>query len=325
MSSHPATLLPFAVPVPSAPRALGDPSEELGDLHRTILDSISDGVYLLDTAGRIVYWNAAAERISGFPAAEVIGSRCADSILRHCTSNGTELCETACPMRQTLRDGTLRQRDLWLHHKRGHRIPVSVRAASVKNAAGTIIGCVEVFSDISHRIVALEQAEESNRLAYLDELTAVGNRRSVEARLRELFDDPSGMGMPVGVLFFDIDHFKSFNDLHGHETGDRVLRAVAGTLASNLRSYDLVGRWGGDEFVVVSVATSLHALAGLGERLRSLVQSMIVANDIDGMQVTVSIGGTMTRVGDDVRALIARADAHLYEGKKQGRNCSLVR
>ena len=292
----------------------------LDDLHRAILDSIHDGVYFVDSNCRILFWNRAAEAISGYRAAEVEGTRSNDCILRHCTSEGIVLCGAGCPLERSLVEGSPFEAELWLHHRHGHRVPVTVRTTPVRDDSGTVVGCVEVFSDNSRKITTIEQAKELNRLAFVDELTDVGNRRAVEKRLRELFSDPHGMGMPAGVLFIDVDHFKPFNDRHGHETGDRVLRAVAATLSANLRSFDFVGRWGGEEFVVVTAATSMRDLRYLAERLRALVEQTSI--DVDGasLGVTVSIGGSVARVGDDRATLVARADELLYESKRLGRN-----
>ncbi|MBI2215329.1 MAG: GGDEF domain-containing protein [Acidobacteria bacterium] len=294
-------------------------------LYRSILDSIRDGVYFVDLDGTILYWNRAAEAISGYKPEEVVGRVRGECVLRHCTSEGSMLCGAGCPIERSILDGAPHEAEVWIHHKRGHRVPVCIRATPVRDDGGCVVGCVEVFSDNSRKIVSLEQAKELNRLAFIDELTEVGNRRSVEIRLRELFSDPHGMGMPVGVLFIDVDHFKDFNDRHGHDTGDQVLRAVAATLGANLRAFDFVGRWGGEEFVVVTSATSLRDLQQLGERLRALVQRTNVEIDSQSLSVTVSIGGAITIVGDDPASLVARADGHLYESKGSGRNRSTVR
>ncbi|MGK2858632.1 MAG: diguanylate cyclase [Thermoanaerobaculia bacterium] len=293
-------------------------------LYLEILQSIEDGVYFVDCDRRIVFWNRAAEAISGYRAEEVMGRRCADGILRHCTADGSILCGAGCPLKKTMLDGQSLEADVWLHHKRGHRVPVNVRSTAVRDDDGRIVGSVEMFTDRSRKIVALEQAKALNRLAFVDELTQVGNRRSVDAKLNELFADPAGMGMPAGVLFVDIDRFKSFNDQYGHDTGDLVLHAVASTLGANLRAYDFVGRWGGEEFVVVTVASSLSDLQQLAERLRLLVEQTDLEIDGEQLRVTISIGGALAALGDDPKSLVTRADAHLYESKRNGRNRSTV-
>lgn len=297
----------------------------IDDLFRSILDGVHDGVYFVDLDRKILYWNQAAEAITGYASEEVVGRRRLECLLRHCTADGIVLCGAGCPIERSLIEGCSFEADVWLHHKRGHRIPVHVRSTPVRDDAGRIVGCAEVFADISRNIVSLEQARELNRLAFIDELTEVGNRRSVEIRLRDLFSDPHGMGMPAGVLFIDVDHFKNFNDRHGHETGDRVLRAVAATLGTNLRTFDFVGRWGGEEFVVVTAATSLRDLQNLAERLRVLVERTELEVDDQRLSVTVSIGGAIATVGDSDSSLVARADDHLYESKRTGRNRATVR
>ncbi|MFG0251896.1 MAG: GGDEF domain-containing protein, partial [Phycisphaerales bacterium JB038] len=123
----------------------------------------------------------------------------------------------------------------------------------------------------------------------------------------------------------DIDHFKRFNDTFGHEVGDRVLQMVAKTLTHACRSYDLAGRWGGEEFVVLAGRGEEAAVTALAERLRSLVAQSNL--DCDEMQlgVTVSLGATVARPDDDAESLFERADRLLYQSKEAGRNlCSFA-
>lgn len=117
------------------------------DVHRDILDQMYDGVYLVDTSRSILYWNQGAERISGFRADEVLGKRCSDNILMHVTDDGTNLCLNGCPLAATMEDGQLRESEIYLHHKEGHRVPVLVRTAPLRDAGGKTIGGAEVFSD----------------------------------------------------------------------------------------------------------------------------------------------------------------------------------
>ena len=94
-----------------------------------IVDNLHDGLYLVDRNRVITYWNKAAERISGFAAADVIGKSCADNVLSHVDGKGCALCTGLCPLAETMCDGRLRQSEIYLHHKNGHRIPVAVRAS----------------------------------------------------------------------------------------------------------------------------------------------------------------------------------------------------
>ena len=289
-------------------------------LHADILDQMHDGVYLVDTDRAIRFWNKGAERISGYGAEEVLGTRCSDNLLMHVDDEGEPLCLTGCPLAATIADGAPREVEVYLHHKEGHRVPVHVRAAPLRDSAGRVVGAIEVFSDNSARSAMREEIERFKKLALFDPLTDIGNRRFAEMALTARHDEQERYGWPFGVLLVDIDHFKSFNDRFGHDTGDRVLRMVAQSLAANVRSFDVVGRWGGEEFVVVLEKVDLEELGRRADVLRRLVGTSSLLVDVEPLSVTVSIGGTIARPGEDPSETLKRADGFLYRSKEAGRD-----
>jgi PAS domain S-box-containing protein len=113
---------------------------------RVVLDRLREGAYTVNPRRQITYWNPAAERITGFTSAEVVGRYCADNILIHIDHCGTNLCRRGCPLTQTLQWGEPHESDLFLHHRSGHRVPVAVRAAPIHGAGGAIVGAIELFS-----------------------------------------------------------------------------------------------------------------------------------------------------------------------------------
>jgi diguanylate cyclase (GGDEF)-like protein/PAS domain S-box-containing protein len=291
------------------------------DFHRILLDNLYDGVYFTDLQRTITYWNKGAERISGFPGDEVVGQRCMDKVLMHVDEEGNVLCNTACPLAKTLADGCLRECQVYLHHKDGHRVPVLTRVAPIRDPEGTIVGAVEIFSDNTEMLVARQKADHLRKLALSDDLTGVGNRRYLEMALESRLDELRRYGWDFGILFVDVDHFKRVNDTYGHEAGDAVLRMVARTLAHNLRASDTVARWGGEEFVVLVLHADLDGLEQTASRLRALVERSSLGRGNASIHVTVSIGGTLARDGDSLASLVARADRLMYRSKSVGRNC----
>ena len=155
------------------------------------------------------------------------------------------------------------------------------------------------------------------RLANHDFLTDLPNRRQLEQVLRVSISQAARSGLPCAALVIDIDHFKRLNDRFGHPVGDKVLREISRRLQNELRAGCTLGRWGGEEFVVVAPQTELHEAQQLGERLLYAVR----ADPISGEHlVTVSIGATSYRPGDTPETLIARADRALYRAKQAGRD-----
>lgn len=290
------------------------------DSYARIIDNLHDGLYFVDRDRTITFWNKAAERISGFSAGEVIGRRCSDNILTHVDAKGETLCLSACPLAATIRDGAPREAAVYLHHKDGHRVPVAVRVSALLDDDGAVIGGIELFTDISNQAANELRVRELEQLALLDTLTQLANRRFLEQEIRNRLEELERFNVPFGILFIDIDHFKTFNDRHGHDAGDEVLRSVAKTMLTNSRPFDLYGRWGGEEFIGIIRNVAAEDLAHLGNRLRTLVASSYLAQGDGKLQVTISIGAAIAREDDSVAALLKRADALLYESKNAGRN-----
>jgi len=294
--------------------------QENQELYKAILDNIYDGVYFADRSRKITYWNKGAERISGFESSEVIGRSCSDNILMHVDSKGINLCKSACPLAKTIHDGKTRETEAFLHHKNGHRVPVVIRTTPLIDSQGRIVGAVEIFNDNSSQVALRQRFNELQEMALYDDLTGIANRRYIEMNLKTRFGEMRRYGRIFGVLFIDIDHFKKINDTYGHDIGDRVLKMVADTLVSNLRSFDILGRWGGEEFVSVVVNVNEKLLSSIAYRFRTLVEQSSFSLETVALRVTVSIGATLARPKDTVKTLMKRADRLMYRSKQAGRN-----
>jgi diguanylate cyclase (GGDEF)-like protein/PAS domain S-box-containing protein len=287
---------------------------------RKVVENLHDGLYFVDTNRVITYWNRAAEEITGFTAEEVVGRSCAENILTHMDSEGNNLCLNLCPLAAAMEDGQPRGAEVYLHHKDGHRVPVSVRVSTVVDDAGDIIGGVELFSDISSQEANALRLKELEKLALIDQLTQLANRVYLEREINGCLEENRRYGIPFGILFMDIDHFKRFNDSWGHDVGDEVLKFVSRTFVANARPFDLYGRWGGEEFVGIIRNIGSEDLAALGNRLRGLIAGSYLLHEGKHLQVTISMGATTVADGDSIDRLMRRADTLLYRSKEEGRN-----
>jgi len=294
------------------------------DFYFDILNNLFDGLYFVDRERRITFWNRTAASLTGYEAREVVGRRCADNILVHVDAEGRNMCEGLCPLARTLEDGESREAEVFLHHRQGHRLPVAVRVAPIRDAQGRITGAVEVFNDNTRRLAESQELEHLKELALVDPVTEVRNRHSLEISLASILKEVDRYNWPMGLLFVDIDRFKRVNDSYGHDSGDRVLKAVAQTLARSVRAFDVVGRWGGEEFVLIVRNITERNLAVLAEKIRVLVAKSFVTLAAAEVGVTVSIGATALVPGDTVDAAIARADRLMYKSKAAGRNRATV-
>ena len=285
-----------------------------------VLENLHDGLYFTDTHRIITFWNHAAERITGYPAAEVLGRSCAANILVHVDTDGRSLCRGLCPLAMTMADCVGREAEVFLRHRDGHRVPVLVRTGPLKDRAGQVVGGVELFTDLSNILANNSRVRELEQLALLDTLTQLANRAYLQREIEARFEEMRRYGIPFGLLFMDIDFFKRFNDTYGHDVGDAVLKLVANTFTANSRAFDVYGRWGGEEFVGVIRSIDAEDLVVLGNRMRVLVNQSFLMHDEARLGVSISLGATVAKPDDTAESLIKRADQLLYRSKKEGRN-----
>jgi PAS domain S-box-containing protein len=208
------------------------------EFYRDLLDNLYDGIYFVDRDRRVTYWNASAERITGYRSSEVVNKRCRDNILIHVNDSGASLCDCGCPIEESITSGRTSETEAYLRHKDGHRIPVSIRTFPIRDSEGGITGAIEIFTDNSSRAAFLHRIEELQRMTVLDHLTGLANRRYIDMNLDARLSEMARYGWPFGVLFIDIDHFKHVNDVYGHDIGDEVLKVIAKTFINNSRPFD---------------------------------------------------------------------------------------
>lgn len=288
----------------------------------TLVQNMRDGVYFVDPARVIRFWSKGAERISGYAAVDVVGRTCGDYLM-HCDEHGEVLCGARCPLKDCAVRRCPVEGRLWLKHAQGARVPVHVSANPVLGSDGKCQGMVEVFRDVSEELALLKRAEELESQALLDPLTGVGNRRYAERVLEQAWQSWQRYGTHFGVAMLDVDHFKQVNDAHGHTAGDDVLRMVARTMAGSLRTFDFLGRWGGEEFLAVIQCVGAKDLSRVASRCRELGGSVCVPAGGARVRVTLSSGAASVEECRTLADLVGLADRRLYAAKDAGRDCAV--
>ena len=167
------------------------------------------------------------------------------------------------------------------------------------------------------------QTEENQQRikASTDALTGLYNHEYILSILRKTMKEDAAKDQPTSVMMADLDHFKEINDTHGHPVGDKVLMEVSRRLGAALRDFDNLGRYGGEEFLIVLKNTTLSTALTVAERVREHISAGPVSLHGDIVEVTTSIGVSVMRPGDDADDMVRRADKALYEAKAAGRNC----
>jgi two-component system cell cycle response regulator len=175
-----------------------------------------------------------------------------------------------------------------------------------------------LMSRLKVNVRAFQLKKRLERLAVTDGLTDLYNHRYSYERLEEEAAKAARYGRPLSLAMLDIDDFKHINDTRGHRVGDQVLAALAKTLRDSLRSVDVVGRYGGEEFVAIFPETPLGAARVAAEKVRAAIECLKPVDD--GLAVSVSIGLAEYRTDENIAAFVARADAELYQAKRSGKN-----
>ncbi len=288
--------------------------------YKKMLEFLYEGIYFVDTERTITSWNKGAEKITGFTADEVVGRKCYENILNHVDDQGNQLCLIGCPLHGTIGDGVIREARVFLQHKKGYRVPVAIKTLPMYDDNGEIIGAAEIFVDDKNKVQILNSLEQYKKEATEDALTGISSRRYIKAVLEAKKIEYDELGTSFGVAFMDIDNFKGVNDIYGHDAGDEVLKMVAKTFEANLRRQDVVGRWGGEEFVAVFSSVDTAGIQSVTEKMRVLVEQSRIRNGSEEIHVTVSIGVTLALPEDNPESIIKRADDLMYKSKQSGKN-----
>lgn len=285
-----------------------------------ILENLYEGVYFVDKTRTITSWNKGAAEISGFIANEVVHKKCYANILNHVDSNGVALCFDGCPLHATMMDGHPRESMVFLQHKDGHRVPVMIKALPIVNNDNVIEGAIEIFSEIKDEKQVQSDLLKLQLEASQDSLTGVPNRKYlsslIESRIREF----KAVNKTFGINFIDIDNFKNVNDTYGHDIGDEILKLLVNTVKNNLRKNDIIGRLGGEEFVIIYSDLDRENLITLSEKIRILVASSTLRLPEKNLSITISVGATFVEESDTVSSIIQRADHLMYQSKENGKN-----
>lgn len=273
---------------------------------------VMDATPLDDGGPKIVYVNPAFEALMGYRAQDVIGHN-----PKFLQGAGTS-DQTRYKIRQAMRDGKSIRTEILNYDSQGKELWLDINMVPLFDEHGKLAYYAAIERDLTEhkRLQARLEA-----LATTDSLTGLLNRHTFLQLADKEFARARRYSRPLSVIMIDIDHFKSINDRHGHAAGDEVLRGMSAICQSNLRDSDLLGRVGGEEFVLVLPDTPQTNAVRVAERMREQLAKSPIQPASLNLTITASFGVTSLREGDDsLQTLIERADAAMYSAKHGGRN-----
>ncbi|MEX0726321.1 MAG: diguanylate cyclase [Planctomycetaceae bacterium] len=287
------------------------------------LESMYDGYYVVDPKMKFQIWNRGMEQLLGQGSMNVLGQAWANHAIRYADDYGASLPQSEIPIQRVLRDGRSFTGECSVQHVDGQWVRVEVQSIPIWDQMGHLHGVAEIFRNLSRSNSHPIEFRELKLAATRDPLTNVNNRGELEAQLARCVNhfNSSRSPAPFSVIFLDVDLFKSVNDTFGHDVGDLVLIETARLLQMELYSGEIVGRYGGEEFVIINPETNLEQTVQKAERLRTALSRLSIPQ-LEGRQVTASFGVTEAEFGDSIESILKRADTALYRAKHAGRNCT---
>jgi len=278
-------------------------------------------IFVLDPEHRVTDWNRACEMLTGIAAEQMVGTThhwqafyrekrpcLADLVIDSADRSDLGTLYTSAKKSELLEEGI--HAEEWLDTVGGARRYLSCDAVPIYNHNKELVAVIETLHDLTER---KKMEEALTRLATTDTLTGIYNRGKIEECLRQEMARAARYGSPLTILLFDLDEFKKINDSLGHSIGDQVLKEVAATVGKQIRETDMLGRWGGEEFMVLCPGIVAQDAVAIAEKLRQRVEELPIG-------VTISCGIAGCLPGESMDGLINRADKALYAAKHSGRN-----
>ena len=285
-----------------------------------LLEQASDGCSILNQDKTFIFWNKAAEDLTGFKKEEILSKSCQIEPPLYTDADGQSLCPENCLCEQTMKNKQPKILDVFIRNKTGYRLPVKLRVFPVINTDGQAVGAVEMFSNSSPAVTIPLRVPELEKMQLLDIDTGIPNQLYMEMYLKNKIDEYHKYGLPFGLIYTDIDNFNKLQERFGRFNAAKLVRMVARTLYKNLRYLDVVAHWDNEEFLICLLNIDENRLDIVANKLRLLVAESYITVETGLLSSTVSMGATLIQRFDTVESLVKRAEQLMLHSKWLGRN-----
>ncbi len=291
-----------------------------GDFIHQLLDYTTDGCALLDHDKKIIFWNKAAEDLTGFKKEEMLGRSCQAEPALYTDYAGQSLCGENCMCEKVIKGKTPQVVEVFIQNKAGYRVPVRLKALPMLNPDGQPVGVAQVFTSTSPAITIPLRVPELEKMQLLDLDTGIPNRLCMEMYLKNKISEFQKYNIPFGLIFADIDNYNKVQERFGRFNGAKLIRMIARTLQKNIRYLDMVARWDNEEFLICLLNIDENRLDIVANKLRLLVAESYITIETGLLNATISMGATLVQRFDTVESLVKRAEQLMLHSKWLGRN-----
>ncbi len=279
-----------------------------------LLNISSLGVLILDENLKIIYWNKGAEKITGFSLKDVFNKSFKDFSIIEIYSKKKEI-NFKNLINQLITEKQNSVNVVYIRHKENYRFPIELNFFyfyDEKKERNIILG---IFSILDMVIYTKKLIKSLKEKANKDFLTLLPNRRFLEYIINKKMREFKRFSANFGIILFDINNFKSINDCFGHKAGDKILKIFSNTIKINLRDCDILGRWGGDEFIAIILNVDMEQLKMVSDKLVDIVSKKLFKEKEHKFHIFVSAGYALNHKEDSIETLIERADKSMYKEK----------
>lgn len=287
----------------------------LENAYRAVLERSRKGIYIVTPDRTIVYWNPAAEQITGYSRHEILGRHCQETLLKHIDSSGRPLCELNCPLIETAVTGRERTERVTLRHKDGYRVPIRTQFIPIREQ-GRVVAVAELFERISSEIYDDGTISTLSYELMHDKLTGLPNAEYMKNYLNYKYSEYLLFGHNIAVLVADVDRLGDFNDRYGQAYGDQLLMKIGQTLRKHTGKSDLIGHLEGGRFMGIYMFGQMKDLKRIGNQFQRLVESTEIVVNQETFHPKVSIGVTEAQPNDTVDNMIVRAERLMRRAKR---------
>ena len=288
------------------------------EFYQALLDNLFEALYVVDQHESIVYWNKGCEQLTGYTALEMVGQPYRQTAIAYQKGMNPDQTKQRPGIVRVLETQVPGKWKGSIQRKNGQTVQVKSHITPIILDNGQIAGAVEVLRNMTSQLT-LEQAHlKILEISRIDQLTGLYNRCAITEFFKAEVERSVRYQQPFSIIMADIDHFKRFNDHYGHETGDRVLSRVGRLFDESIRQPDVAGRWGGEEFLILTPNSNRRSARELALRLCDKIRKI----SLDGISetITVSLGVSQLNQSQTMDQLLYQADQALYRAKNNGRD-----